>query len=130
MELLVYGMFAITIFVIVFAAIALVKWKGLPVGTNEVFEVSDGRIIIFTGLQATYNIDDIENVAFSIVRSRRSASYSGTMRVVKKNGKKSRPFIFCGDSKNIVLAGSKPEIEKKTLELMEKLRLHNIRVSR
>ena len=130
MEILVYCIFAITVFVIVFAAIALAKWKGSPAGTNEVFEVSDGRMTVFAGSHVTYNLDDIEKVAFSIFRGRRGASYMGVMRVVKKNGKKSRPFMFSGDSKNIVLASSKPEIETKTLELMEKLRSYNIRVSR
>ena len=132
MIMLIYGMFAITILITVFAVVALLKWKGPPAGAgpNEVFEVSGNRLTVFAGSYVTYNIDDIEKIVFSTFRGRYGSSHAGIMRVVKKNGKKSRPFMFYGNVKNFALASSEQEIERTTLELMEKLKSYNIQYSR
>ena len=132
MIILIYAMFAITILVIIFAVVVFAKWKNRPAGSesNEVFAVSGNKLTVFAGIHVTYDIDDIEKVIFSSLRGRYGSSYSGIMRIVKKNGKKSRPFMFYGNAKNFVLASSKQEIEKTTLELMEKLAFYNIRYSR
>ena len=132
LRILIYGMLAIAILIIVSAAVALAKWKSPPagVGSNEVFEVSGGQLTVFAGSHVTYNIDDIEKIVFSTLRGRSGSSHAGIMRVVKKNGKKSRPFMFYGNANNVVLASSEQEIENKTRELMEKLKAYHIQVLR
>ena len=127
-----YAMFAITILIVVFAIVALARWKGSPTdtGSNGVFGVSGNQLTIFAGAHVTYNIEDIEEVVFSTFRGRYGSSYTGVIRIVKKNGRKSRPFLFYGNTKNFILASSEHEIEKTTLELMEELKFHNIRSSR
>ena len=115
MIILIYGMFAITILVVVAAFVALAKWKSPPAGagSNEVFEVSGNLLTVFAGSHVTYNIDDIQKIVFSTFRGRHGSSHAGIMRVVKKNGKKSRPFMFYGNAKNFALASTEQEIEKK-----------------
>ena len=90
LEILIYLMFAVIIVVIVLA-----KWKGTPTGTNqhEVFTVFENKLTVLTGIPVTYEINTIKKITFSTLRDR-YGSYTGIMRIVKKDGKKSRSFIF------------------------------------
>jgi len=49
------------------------------------------------------------------------------MRIVKKDGKKSRSFIFYSTLNNKTRFGAtKEDIEKSTIELMERLKAYDI----
>ncbi|MDL2225041.1 hypothetical protein LJC20_02385 [Eubacteriales bacterium OttesenSCG-928-M02] len=81
----------------------------------------------------TYEIKEIENITFSASRAPRSSSiYNGIIRVVKADGKKSRPFMFNGSAylKKSVLVSSKQEIEQTIEYLMDELQQHHIPCSR
>ena len=94
--------------------------------SQEVFVVSENRLIVQAGFPVTYNIDDIEKITFSKMRGR-YGSYTGIMRIVKDNGRKSRPFMFYGTPKNkFILSSSAEEIDKTILELVEKLKSYHI----
>jgi len=128
MIIMMLAAFALIFLVFAFAIILLVKMKNRPQGTwsQEVFAISENKLIVQSGIPVTYNISDIEKVAFSKMRGR-YGSYTGIMRIVKNNGRKSLPFMFYGKSTNkFLLANSNEEIDKRTRELVEELRIHHI----
>ena len=128
METMMYSMFVLTFLVFAFAIVLLVKMSNRPGGmwSQEVFVVSENKLIVQSGIPVTYNIGDIEKVTFSKMRGR-YGSYTGIMRIVKNNGRKSRPFMFYGTPKSkFVLASSREDIDKTTQGLVEKLRMHHI----
>ncbi len=129
----IYAMFAVAIVVIVFSFISLSKLKNTATYTNaekfDVFKVSGNQFIVLTLSPITYEINDIERIDFSISKVPRSvSSYSGVMRVIMKNGKKSRPFIFDSSAytKKATLSSSKQQIEQTIQYLMDELKQHHI----
>lgn len=133
---LIYAMFAVTLLVIIFAIVVLAKQKGTRTNVNgeryDVFKISENQLTVLAGIPVTYEIDTIESITFSAMKARRSSSYTGIMRIVKANGKKSRPFLFDSSAckKKFVLASSKQDIEEAIQYLMSELQRYNIRCSR
>ena len=131
MVVIIYAMFAIILLVVIFAIVAFAKRKGVNATTDaerfDVFSISGNQLTVLAGIPVTYEIDEIEKVAFSVFIGKHSA-YSGVMRIVKANGKKSRPFLFDGSAykKKVVLKSSKQDIELATQYLMDELGRYNI----
>lgn len=133
MAVILYAMFGTLLLVIIFAVVFFVKQKKVFTNSGaqsyEVFAVSGGQLTVLAGIPVAYQIDEIMEVTFSSMKAVRSISvYNGIMRVVKKNGKKSRPFMFNSSVylKKTVLVSSKQEIEKAIEYLMNELRQHHI----
>lgn len=134
---MIYAMLAVCLLVIIFALVIFVKRTRTNQSTAaqnyDVFEVSGNRLTVLAGIPVTYQIDEIKKITFSIMKAPRSMStYNGIMRVVKANGKKSRPFMFNSSAyaKKMVLASSKQEIEQTTRYLMDELKRHHIACAR
>ncbi|MDL2288249.1 hypothetical protein LJC32_02590 [Oscillospiraceae bacterium OttesenSCG-928-F05] len=134
---IIYAMFGVMLFAIIFAVVVFAKQKrpheDLGAQSYDVFAVSGGRLTILAGIPVTYELDEIEQITFSIMRAVRSTTvHNGILRVIKKNGKKSRPFMFNSSAlvKKTVLVSSRQDIEETTRYLMEELRRHHIRCSR
>lgn len=134
---LVYAMLAVILLVLIFAVAIFVKRIGTRTNTNagtyDVFEISGNRLTVLAGIPVTYEIGEISKITFSARKAPRSMSvYNGILRVVKTNGKKSRPFLFNSSActKKMVLASSKQDIEQTIQYLMEELKRHNIPCSR
>lgn len=123
-------MFGFILLVFVFVIITMMKQKGAGISksTFDVFQISGSSFTVFTGVPVTYDMSDIEKIIFSVQRGRRNTSYTGIMRIVKANGKKSRPFLFDSSvyKKKLVLSSSKQEIEEAIKYLMSKLKAHSI----
>ena len=133
MEIMIYAMFAIILALIIFAVVMLAKQKDVPADAEkyDVFVVSGNQLTVLAGISVTYDIDAIEKITFS-ARTRRGRSYVGIMRIVKTNGRKSRPFLFDGSaySKKTVWVNSKSDIENSILYLTDKLKSYGIRALR
>ena len=134
---LIYAMLAITLLAIIFAIVMFVKRTGsrgsINAGQYDVFEVSGNQLTVLAGIPVTYDIGEIDRITFSASKAPRSmSSYNGIMRIVKADGKKSRPFLFNSSAltKKMVLASSKREIEETIQYLMEDLKRHHIACSR
>jgi len=125
------AMFAIVFLAIIAFAVVLIRSMGRNeqlAGKYAVFTVDGGQLIVLTGIPVTYDINAITKVTFSVMRGRRSTSYMGVMRIVKTNGKKSRPFLFDSSAytKKFAWTSSRQEIEKAIAYLMEELKAYNI----
>lgn len=134
---LIYGMLTVALLAIIFAIVVLVRRTGSRSNINgvryDVFAVSGDRLTVLTGVPVTYDIAEINQITFSVSKTPRSmSSYNGIMRIVKTNGKKSRPFLFnsSAHTKKMVLVSSKQEIEQTIQYLMDDLRRHHISCSR
>lgn len=95
----------------------------------DVFKISGNQFIVLTLNPVVYEIHEIERINFSAVKVPRSmSSYNGVLHVYKKNGQKSRPFLFDSSAytKKMTLASSKQEIEQTIQYLMEELKQHHI----
>lgn len=131
-----YAMFAVIILTIILAIVVFVnvgKRKNTTAGTFDVFEISGNQLTILAGIPVTYEINEIESITFTASRAPRSTSaYNGIIRVIKTDGKKSRPFLFDSSAykKKMVLINSKQEIEQTIQYLMDDLKQHHIRCSR
>lgn len=134
---IIYAMFGFMLLVIIFAIVVFAKQKrpheSLGAQSYDVFALSGNQLTILAGIPVTYEIDEIEQITFSVIRAVRSTNvHNGIMRVVKKNRKKSRPFMFNSSAltKKTVLISSKQQIEETITYLMDELRRHHIRCSR
>ena len=133
MEIVLLMMFPVLLLVVVFMVV-LMRSMGRNqefAGKYEVFKVHEGQLIVLTGFPVTYDLNTIDKVTFSVRKARKSLSYMGVMRIVKTNGKKSRPFAFdCSAyTKKFAWTSSRQEIEKTIEYLAEKLKACDIRVS-
>ena len=133
MKIMIYAMFAIVFLAVIFAFVMLIKRKNVSVDAEPyaVFKVVGNQLTILAGLPVTYDLGMVEQVTFSAVRGRRGSSYTGIMRVVKTNGKKSRPFIFDSSSykKKTVWVNSKQDIEAAIIYLTDELSAYSIRAT-
>ena len=126
-------MLAVILFVVVFALVSIARRKNIPVnsGKFEVFSFSGSQLTVLAGIPVTYDVSAIENVVFTKQRSRAGGSYTGILRIVKTDGKKSRPFIFDGSvvAKKLMLVSTEQDINNAITCLKDELRAHNIRSS-
>ena len=128
---MIYAMLAIALLAAIVAVVVFAKRKGGSAISGaekyDVFSISGNQLTVLAGIPVTYPIDEIERIAFSVMVGKHSA-YSGVMRIVKTNGKKSRPFLFDGSAykRELVLKSSKQDIQLATRYLMDALRRHNI----
>lgn len=85
-----------------------------------------GDLVVNAGIPVTYRVSDIERILLSW-RSRRGY-LSGTLQVVKTNGRKSRIFFFdaSANRKKVVFISKKEEIEAVIYNLADKLDAHYI----
>lgn len=132
MAWIIYVMFAVILLAVIFAIVVFAKVgkrKNANVGVYDVFEISSTRLTVLAGIPVTYEIKEIENITFSASRAPRSTSiYNGIIRVIKTDGKKSRPFLFDSSAyrKKMVFVSSKQEIEQTIQYLMDELKQHHI----
>lgn len=131
------AMLGVVLLAAVLAIVMLAKRKNAHANTGaamyEVFDISGGRLTVLAGLPVTYQLEEIARVTLAARKAPRSMSaYNGVLHVVKKNGKKSRPFLFDSSvyKKKMVLISSKQEIEEAIRYLMEELKRHHIPCSR
>lgn len=132
---MIYAMFAVTLAVLLFAVVIFVKRIGTDTNAEryDVFEISGNQLVVLTGIPVKYEIEEIAEVTFSAIKAPRSMStYNGVMRVIKANGKKSRPFLFNSSAytKRMVLSSSKQDIVLTIQYLMDEMRRYHIRCSR
>ena len=119
--LLVLGISAAVLFVVL-------KLKADGPRLYDVLAFSDGQLTILAGIPVSYPLPDIEMVTFSTIRGIQG-NYTGVLRVVKRNGHKSRPFLFDGSAyaKHFVFYTTKKGIMRAIEALMEELRRHGVR---
>lgn len=137
MEIVIYAILGFSLLVIVMTIVLLERRKGALTNTGaqsyDVFAVSGNQLTVLAGIPVTYKLDEIKEVTFSTVKAPRSMSvYNGIMRIVKVDGKKSRPFMFNSSAyaRKTVLASSRQEIEETIGYLMGELKQYHIRCSR
>lgn len=132
---MIYATLAITLLVIILAVVMLAKRKGIRAKTNaekyDIFGIARNQLTVLAGIPVTYHLSEINSITFSAKKDRGGISYIGIMRVVKTNGKKSRPFLFDSSvvKKKFVLSNSKQDIEQTIQYLMRELESHYIRCS-
>ena len=93
----------------------------------KVFEfLPENKLMVCAGVPVTYDISDIDYISFSKFRQR--GNYSGIFRIVKLDGKKSRPFTFDYSfyTKKTVWKSTEPQIQQVTELLMRELHARNI----
>jgi len=128
---MVYVLIGIVVLITLLAIILIagMSKKAKQSGGNPfvVFEfLPNGQLMVCTGFPVTYEISSIRNIDFSLFANRRN--YSGTFRIIFRDGKKSRPFIF--DYSVIVRKNvwfnTRQNIEQATEYLMNELKARNI----
>ncbi len=100
----------------------------------DVLRIEDGRLITFYhGLCGTaeeiYALDEICVVRFFCRATKGNLTFMGEMQIVKKDGQKSRRYVYDGSSylKKMVWRTSRPLLLRTTKQLAEELALHGIR---
>ena len=131
MEIVIYVMFAVVFLAVIFAFVMLIKRKNASVDAEpyQIFKVVENQLTVLAGMPVTYDINAVEHVTLSAVRGRRGSTYIGIMRVVKTNGRKSRPFIFDSSAytKKMVWVNSKQDIEVAIIYLTDRFSAYGIR---
>ncbi len=96
--------------------------------------IEDGRLITFYhGLCGTaeeiYALDEICVVRFFCRATKGNLTFMGEMQIVKKDGQKSRRYIYDGSTyeKKTVWRTSRALLLRTTKQLAEELALHGIR---
>lgn len=117
--LLVLGISAAVLFVVL-------KLKSGGKHLYDVLAFSDGQLTILAGIPVSYPLPDIEMVTFSTIRGIQG-NYTGVLPS-KRNGHKSRPFLFDGSAyaKHFVFYTTKKGIMRAIEALMEELRRHGV----
>ena len=93
----------------------------------DVFEfLPNGRLTVCTGFPVTYDISEIRSIDFSFFYNR--SNISGVFKVIFRDGKKSRPFLFDYSVivRKTVWFNTKQNIAQATEFLMNELRARNI----
>ena len=100
----------------------------------DVLRIEDGRLITFYhGLCGTaeeiYALDEICVVCFFCRATKGNLTFMGEMQIVKKDGQKSRRYIYDGSTyeKKTVWRTSRALLLRTTKQLAEELALHGIR---
>ena len=100
----------------------------------DVLRIEDGRLITFYhGLCGTaeeiYALDEICVVRFFCRATKGNLTFMGEMQIVKKDGQKSRRYVYDGSSylKKMVWRTSRPLLLRTTEQIAEELALHGIR---
>ena len=105
------------------------KWRQ-GTGFYDIFSISDGKLTIQAAVPISYPLEDIERVEFSRFATTKSGftNFAGQLRIIKKNGKSSRSYLFDSSvlCQKMVGKSSKEEIEESIQLLMEKLERHGI----
>ena len=105
------------------------KWRQ-GTGFYDIFSISDGKLTIQAAVPISYPLEDIERVEFSSFATTKSGftNFAGQLRIIKKNGKSSRSYLFDSSvlCQKMVGKSSKEEIEESIQLLMEKLERHGI----
>lgn len=93
----------------------------------DVFAFFDNRLAVLTIIPACYDIDIIEEITFSKIQLK--TNFLGIMRIIKKGGSKSRPFLFdsCSYYKKFKIQNYENDIELTTMKLIEELQRHGIK---
>ena len=131
MVIMIYIMFASMFLVVALLVVILINRKNATLDAEPyaVFKVEGNQLTVLAGLPVIYDLGMVEQVTFSAVRGRRGSSYTGILRVVKTNGRKSRPFIFDSScyKKKTVWVNSKQDIEAAIIYLTDKLSVYGIK---
>ena len=105
------------------------KWRQ-GTGFYDIFSISDGKLTIQAAVPISYPLEDIERVEFSSFATTKSGftNFAGQLRIIKKNGKSSRSYLFDSSvlCQKMVGKSSKEEIEESIQLLMEKLESQGI----
>jgi|SRR3712207_206536 len=93
----------------------------------DVFRISENQLTILAGIPVTYSLDTVEELTFSKMRNRYGGC-TGIIRVIKKNGHKSRPFLFDSSVyyKKFVINSFEEDINLTIIALMEELKRYRI----
>ena len=105
------------------------KWRQ-GTGFYDIFSISDCKLTIQAAVPISYPLEDIERVEFSSFATTKSGftNFAGQLRIIKKNGKSSRSYLFDSSvlCQKMVGKSSKEEIEESIQLLMEKLESQGI----
>lgn len=118
-------MIGISLFVLTFLLFLLIRRSSEGNG-YEVFEISDRKLTVYSGIPVNYDPEDIESVVFSI--GDRKGNAVGSFYIRKKDGSRSRPFFFDSSflHKKTVFYSTRKEIETAIEKLTEQLREYGI----
>ena len=123
-------LFGLTFVLLVVYLFFLIKNRGQGTGFYDVCLISDGKLTIQAAFPISYPLEDIERVEFSRFATTKSGftNFAGQLRIIKKNGKSSRSYLFDSSvlCQKMVGKSSKEEIEESIQLLMEKLERHGI----
>ena len=105
------------------------KWRQ-GTGFYDIFSISDGKLTIQAAVPISYPLEDIERVEFSKFATTKSGftNFAGQLRIIKKNGRPSRPYYFDSSVlyQKFVAKSTKEEMEETIQLLTAKLERHGI----
>ena len=108
----------------------LIKNRGQGTGFYDIFSISDGKLTIQAAVPISYPLEDIERVEFSSFATTKSGftNFVGQLRIIKKNGRTSRPYYFDSSVlyQKFVAKSTKEEMEETIQLLTAKLEHHGI----
>lgn len=108
----------------------LIKKRRQGIGFYDILGISDGKLTIQAGLPVSYPLEEIERIEFSRFATTKSGftNFVGQLRIIKKNGSSSRPYLFDSSVLHQKMVGksSKEEIEETIQMLMAKLEIQGI----
>ncbi|HFI0351462.1 hypothetical protein HO543_08285 [Streptococcus suis] len=99
-------------------------------GFYTIFSISEGRLTIQAAVPISYPLEEIERVEFSKFATTKSGftNFAGQLRIIKKNGRTSRPYYFDSSVlyQKFVAKSTKEEMDQTIQLLMAKLERHGI----
>ena len=123
-------LFGLTFVLLVVYLFFLIKNRGQGTGFYDVCLISDGKLTIQAAVPISYPLEDIERVEFSSFATTKSGftNFVGQIRIIKKNGRTSRPYYFDSSVlyQKFVAKSTKEEMEETIQLLTAKLERHGI----
>ena len=116
------------------AGVLTVRFLARSHAFYDVLRIEGGCLMTFYhGLcgstEERYAIDEIRVVRFFCRSTKGNLTFMGEMQIVKKDGQKSRRYVYDGSSylKKMVWRTSRPLLLRTTEQIAEELALHGIR---
>lgn len=118
----------------VLMAYILGRSRNASAGYYDVLRIEGGRLISFYhglcgSVEESYALDEIRLVRFTCRATKGNLTFMGEMQIVKKDGQKSRLYVYDGSTfeKTLVWRTSRALLLRTTQELTKELARHGIR---
>ena len=118
----------------VLMAYILGRSRNASAGYYDVLRIEGGRLISFYhglcgSVEESYALDEIRLVRFTCRSTKGNLTFMGEMQIVKKDGQKSRLYVYDGSTfeKTLVWRTSRALLLRTTQELTKELARHGIR---